>query len=96
MVKFSAYADYLTLTVREKKDQEGMIEISREFQDIAGLKVNQEKTEVLKLGEAELAEKDFIKVTGRVHSRINDKIERDRRNFDGQLAKMKNEKKLTT
>jgi exonuclease III len=49
-VKLSAYADDITLLLRNETSWQAALAIVKEFEQMSGLRVNEEKTEFLKLG----------------------------------------------
>ena len=93
-VKLTAYADDLTALLIDMNDLNNVEKTLNEFGEISGLKLNQDKTEVLAIGQTNLTAeqeeklKDVIKVTGICHGLPTKKIETKDANFTGPINKL--------
>jgi hypothetical protein len=92
-IKLSAYADDLTLIVKDNESLEKAMTHIKEFGDVSGLRVNAAKTEVLPLGLAEVDAnwnpKQTITVTGITYAALEHRDVSDKENFSRPLAKLK-------
>ena len=62
-VKLSSFADDMTCFLKDKLSYISLFEILKSFEELSGLKVNHEKTELLALGNNTLRDVDFPKHT---------------------------------
>jgi hypothetical protein len=90
-VKLTAYADDICLTVRDGDALKKSLAHIRAFANFSGLNINENKTEVMKIGTppliGDILTKEHITVTGVTFG--NDKDSTEKLNFDKPLAKMK-------
>ena len=61
MIKLSLFADDMTYIIKDKISYTNLFRILKSFGECSGLKVNDEKTEIVPLGDNILQEKDFPK-----------------------------------
>ena len=93
-VKTAAYADDLTLFVKDEASLRRCFQILEDFGQTSGLKVNQTKTEIMPLKGGQVQPdlqvylKDVIKVTGIYHGNANGRAEANRLNEESALGKM--------
>ena len=59
MIKLSLFADDMTCILKDKTSYRNLFRIHNSFGECSGLKVNDEKTEIMPLGDNILQEKDF-------------------------------------
>ena len=59
MIKLSLFADDMTCILKDKTSYTNLFRILNSFGECSGLKVNDEKTEIMPLGDNILQEKDF-------------------------------------
>ena len=59
MIKLSLFADDITCVIKDKTSYTNLFRILNSFGACSGLKVNDEKTEIMPLGDNILQEKDF-------------------------------------
>ena len=59
MIKLSLFADDMTCVIKDKTSYTNLFRILNSFGECSGLKVNDEKTEIMPLGDNTLQEKDF-------------------------------------
>ena len=59
MIKLSVFADDMTCVLKDKSSYTNLFRILNSFGECSGLKVNDEKTEIMPLGDNILQEKDF-------------------------------------
>ena len=95
-IKASAYADDLTTFTKNSEGLARVIDNVKEFGSFAGPKVNEDKTEILCIGDVQPGEaytnyiKDFIKVTGVAHSTNRHTNLTEDINFHQPLDKLRN------
>jgi hypothetical protein len=89
-VKLTAYADDITLLVRDQASRDKALEIIDDFGRISGLLLNRDKTEIMHLRSDEEGQKDTIKVTGVVHGSIGKKRIAEKENFDPVISALQN------
>ena len=95
MIKLSLFADDMTCILIDKTSYTNLFRILNSFGECSGLKVNNEKTEIMPLGDKILQEKDFptnsiceiIKILG-IHFGYDDR-QRNNLNFSQTLKSIK-------
>jgi len=91
-IKLSAYADDITLLLKDDRALETALETIENFGRISGLELNRDKTVVMPLDPRQIEESGFemshtIEVTGVTHSNREGAQEAWRQNFDIPVAK---------
>ena len=95
MIKLSVFADDMTCVLKDKTSYTNLFRILNSFGECSGLKVNDEKTEIMPLGDNILQEKDFpthsiceiIKILG-IYFGYDDR-QRNNLNFSQTLKSIK-------
>ena len=95
MIKLSLFADDMTCILKDKTSYTNLFRILNSFGECSGLKVNDEKTEIMPLGDNILQEKDFpthsiceiIKILG-IYFGYDDR-QRNNLNFSQTLKSIK-------
>ena len=97
MIKMSLFADDMTCILKDKTSYTNLFRILNSFGECSGLKVNDEKTEIMPLGDNILQEKDFpthsiceiIKILG-IYFGYDDR-QRNNLNFSQTLKSIKDQ-----
>jgi hypothetical protein len=89
-VKFTAYADDITLLLKNQASLDKALAIIDDFGSTSGLLLNRDKTEIMLLDASTEEEANTIKVTGVVHAAAENRHLAEKENFEPLIAKLRN------